>query len=193
MRAFIALELPEQFCSEIAAASRRLSVACDGRFMPCESYHLTLAFLGDICEAESELAVEALDAACTLDDGTPLGPVPLRSDGLGKFGKPQDATLWMGVYPAPELLELAERVRGELVARGIAFDEKPFKPHVTIARRARLPRGNLPLIDFPLPDEATRVTLFKSTLTSDGAVYKPLYQVELGDWGRDETGKREAE
>lgn len=181
MRAFIALELPERFCSEIAAASRGLSAACDGRFVPSESYHLTLAFLGDVCEAESELAVEALDAACARDDGTPLGPVPLRGDGLGKFGKPQDATLWMGVAPVPELLELAERVRGELAARDLPFDEKPFKPHVTLARRARLPRGSLPPIDFPRPDEATRVTLFKSTLGPDGASYKTLYEVELGD------------
>ena len=32
-----------------------------------------------------------------------------------------------------------------------------------------------------MPDTAERVTLFKSTLSSDGASYKPLVTVELGE------------
>ena len=76
-------------------------------------------------------------------------------------------------------MALAERVRTELLARGLVFDKKPFLPHVTLARRVRVPRGSLGELAFPLPDEASRVTLFKSTLERDGARYKPLYTVEL--------------
>lgn len=74
---------------------------------------------------------------------------------------------------------LAERVRAELAARGLAYDEKAFLPHVTLARRARVPRGALGRLAFPLPDEATRVTLFRSILEPAGARYKPLYTVGL--------------
>ena len=49
------------------------------------------------------------------------------------------------------------------------------------ARRARVPRGSLGDLAFPLPDEATRVTLFRSILGPDGARYKPLYTAELED------------
>ena len=76
-------------------------------------------------------------------------------------------------------MDLAARVRSELSARGLAYDEKDFLPHVTLARRARVPRGALGDLAFPLPDEATRITLFRSILEPDGARYKPLYTVAL--------------
>lgn len=176
MRAFIALELPEAFAYETAALAERLSLLCDGRFVPRENHHVTLAFLGDIGEAQSHDAVAALEEAC---EGR--GPVVLSSDGLGRFGRPADATLWMGVVGGAALDGLAAVVRERLQAHGLEYDGHPFKPHVTLARRARLPKGDLPALEFPMPDIAERVTLFKSTLSSDGASYKPLVTVELGE------------
>ena len=175
MRAFIALELPEAFADEVAGLARGLEAACAGRFVSGENHHLTLAFLGEVGEAEARSAMAALDAACA-----GASPVRLRATGLGTFGRSRDATLWLGIEKDPRLMDLAARVRGELSARGLAYDEKDFLPHVTLARRARVPRGALGDLAFPLPDEATRVTLFRSILEPDGARYKPLYTVELG-------------
>lgn len=174
MRAFVALEMPAEFADDVAALARPLSAAVEGRFVPRERYHLTLAFLGDVSDAEASRAMDALDAACA-----GAGPVPLRPDGLGKFGRPADATLWLGIAPDPALVDLAERTRTALADQGIPFDPTPFRPHLTLARRARLPKGALPPLAFPLPGEATAVTLFKSTLLREGAQYKPLYTVDL--------------
>ena len=174
MRAFVALELPEAFADEVTELARRLAAVCGGRFVPAESHHLTLAFLGEVGEAGARAAMGALEAACAGE-----GPVRLAATGLGTFGRARDATLWLGVEKDPRLMALAERVRTELLARGLVFDEKPFLPHVTLARRVRMPRGSLGELGFPLPDEASRVTLFRSTLEPDGARYKPLYTVEL--------------
>ena len=174
MRAFVALELPEAFADEVAALSRALAEVCAGRFVSPENHHLTLAFLGDVNEAEARLAMDALDAACA-----GVGPVRLVATGLGAFGRARDATLWLGIEKDPQLMTLAVRVREELAARSLAFDEKDFLPHVTLTRRARLPRGGLGELAFPLPDEGVRVTLFRSILEPDGARYKPLYTVEL--------------
>ena len=104
----------------------------------------------------------------------------LRADGLGRFGRPNDATLWLGVVLAPELRDLVERLRGELDACGLDYDRKSFKPHITLARRARLPKGDLPTLEFPNDDVACEVALFKSTLDGEGATYKELYGVDLG-------------
>lgn len=174
MRAFVALELPEAFADEVAALARRLAAVCEGRFVPEGNHHLTLAFLGEVDEAGARAAMDALDAACA-----GAGPVVLAANGLGTFGRGRDATLWLGVEKTDELVALAGRLRRELAACGLAFDEKDFLPHVTLARRARVPRGALGELAFPLPDEARRVTLFRSTLASDGARYKPLYTVEF--------------
>ena len=174
MRTFVALELPEAFADEVAVLSRRLATVCDGRFVRPESHHLTLAFLGELDEASVRSAMSALDDACA-----GAGPVRVAATGLGTFGRSRDATLWLGIEKNPRLVELACRLREELSARGLAYDEKDFLPHVTLARRARVPRGDLGDLAFPLPDEATRVTLFRSVLEPDGARYKPLYTVEL--------------
>lgn len=174
MRAFVALELPEAFADEVAALSRRLAATCEGRFVPDENHHLTLAFLGEVDEAGARRAMDALDAACA-----GVGPVELTADGLGTFGRGRAATLWLGIRRSEGLALLARRLREELAARDLAFDEKDFLPHVTLARRARVPRGELGDLAFPLPDEARRVTLFRSVLEPDGARYKPLYTVRL--------------
>ena len=174
MRAFIALELPAAFADEVARLARVLGTACAGRFVPAGSHHLTLAFLGEVDEAGTRAAMGALEAACA-----GAGPVALAPDGLGTFGSGRATTLWLGVRASDELVLLAARVRAELAARGLAYDEKPFRPHVTLARRARLPHAPLGDLAFPRPDGARHVTLFRSILGPDGARYKPLHTVEL--------------
>mgnify|MGYP002232529834 CR=1 FL=1 len=89
--------------------------------------------------------------------------------------------MWLGIAAAPELEQLAARLRDELRARDVPFDAKPFKapPHPSRAR-ARIPHVGLPHLAFPQDDEAYDVTLYKSTLDRAGAVYKPLHTVCLG-------------
>lgn len=175
VRTFVALELPDTMRAEIVDLARCLAGRVTGRFVPGENYHLTLAFLGEIGEAESRDVIAAMDEAAA-----GRGPVRLHPTGLGTFGKPSDCTLWLGIEPVPELVVLAEELRAALADRGIAFDGKPFRPHITLARRVRLPKGELAPLAFPEPAHATRMTLFKSTLTPEGPIYKPLYQAELG-------------
>lgn len=179
MRAFIALEPPDEFVDDVAAVARRLAPYVEGRFVPPENYHLTLAFLGDITESQAEAAMDAVEEACA---GQP--PITLEPHGLGCFGRGRAATLWLGFSTTPQLEELADRTRRALTARGLAFDGKPFRPHLTLARAARLPQGPLPDLPFPAQTEARLVTLLKSTLHKEGATYKPLYSVELAGWGQ---------
>ena len=174
MRAFVALELPEAFADEVAALARQLAAVCEGRFVPEGSHHLTLAFLGEVDETGVRAAMEALETACA-----GMGPIELAAEGLGTFGRGRATTLWLGIRRSEELDLLARRVREELAARGLTYDEKDFLPHVTLARRARAPRGELGDLAFPLPDEARRVTLFRSILEPDGARYKLLYTAAL--------------
>lgn len=174
MRAFIALELPCAFESEVAGVARQLAAAIEGRYLLRESYHVTLAFLGDIPEAQVRAAMDALDEACAQ-----AWRVTLEPDGLGTFGKPHNATLWLGLVKDPSLMGLAERMRRALSAHGLSIDERPFRPHITIARHASIQPEALPALAFPLPAAARCVTLFKSTLAPDGAVYDAIHTAEL--------------
>ena len=174
MRTFIALELPQEFCDDTASLARDLSKTVQGRFMKRETYHLTLAFLGEINEATATKVIEILD---TIQPQARANR--LNATGLGKFGKPHDATLHLQIQAIDSLIQLAKLLREELKANNISFEEKKFRPHITLARRAQIPKGKLPELTFPRPALATTVTFFKSTLTSEGAHYKPLYSIQL--------------
>lgn len=176
MRAFIALDIPQALREDVAALARQLKTSVRGRFVPRENYHVTIAFLGDVIERELADAMLALDEAASR-----FVPVELAPDGLGKFGRANDATLWLGFTQDPTLMELAAFVREGLDDAGVNYDSKPFVPHLTIARRAALDSGTLPALPFPAPAHADELTLFKSTLTGDGAIYEPVYTVRLGD------------
>lgn len=173
MRTFIALELPEQFADQTAQLARALQAHAQGRFMQRSTYHLTLAFLGDIDERQVNDAMDAMDAVS-------LHPaVPLRAESLGTFKARGGKTLYLAFERSSQASLLAQDLREQLDARSVPFDRKKFLPHVTLARRATIGSADLAELPFPTPASANRVTLFKSTLSSEGATYKPLYTIEL--------------
>jgi RNA 2',3'-cyclic 3'-phosphodiesterase len=61
-------------------------------------------------------------------------------------------------------------------------EKRPFWPHMTLARVKRGARAR-PLPDLPPPSEpfeAREVTLYRSTLLPQGAVYESLARTRLG-------------
>jgi 2'-5' RNA ligase len=73
---------------------------------------------------------------------------------------------------------------GELLQQnGFPFDNKPLKPHLTLARIKQL--NDRPVFDSILNDykkysfgsvEIDRIVLYESILTQQGPVYKPLFE-----------------
>ena len=174
MRTFISLELPERFAGEVSQLSRVLSYEIEARFGERGSHNIVLAFLGDINDGQIMPVIAAMNAAAGF-----AHPVPLSPSRLGKFGKKSDATLWLGIEDSPELEKLVGDLHGLLDKRGIGFDRRPFKPHVTIARHAKMFDPLPEALPFPADDIATKMTLFKSEMNRKGATYTPLYSLEL--------------
>lgn len=175
MRTFIALDLPSDFALSVAEVQTQLASCMEARYVSPHYLHLTLAFLGEL---DTSLQLSAARKAIEIASSN-FAPVSLHPEGLGAFGSAGDATVWMGVSPTPALMNLAKSVRTELRNKGIPYDEKPFKPHITLARHARADRINLKA--FPMPDtaHATNVTIYKSELTPQGTHYIALHSVTL--------------
>lgn len=174
MRSFIAIPLPQEFLEGVVAAQQGLAPVMNGRFTPRENLHLTLAFLGDIDEAETRAAMDAMDAAVA-----EAGPVSLTPASLGSFDRKKDSMFWLGLDKNPELMALQARLAEELESRGVPFEKRNYLPHITLARKASMKSGELKNLVFPLPQAAEQVTLFRSELTPEGARYKEAYAVEL--------------
>lgn len=173
MRLFAAAELPNEMLDALAETSALLRGCVRGRYVSPDSFHVTLAFLGEVEGARVERACRALDRACA-----GFAPFAASLGNLGCFGKRAKATLWQGFRQAGALPELAQSVRCELKVAGFTFDGKPFLPHVTLMRAADLTAGALPM---PVLVEGTIATiaLFRSDLSGHRPVYEPLREVTL--------------
>lgn len=125
------------------------------------NWHLTVRYLGPVDPARLDMIAHTLGG---VDLG---GPFRLRLDGLGAFPRPEQATvLWVGTAEGTgELHGLRERVEEELGAIGIAPEDRPFAPHLTLSR-IRPPTDvwtwleEDPLLDIRL--DVRVLTLFRS-------------------------------
>jgi 2'-5' RNA ligase len=128
LRLFVAVDPSAEAVQHLATVARGLRTA--GRARP-ESWHVTLAFLGEVEPA----ALPGIEAALARAAGA-THPGRLRVAGGGRFG---DAVLWAGLDGDLDALQnLAATVRSELVNVGAStVDGRPYRPHLTLARRGR--------------------------------------------------------
>jgi 2'-5' RNA ligase len=150
--------------------------ACgQGRAIPAENLHLTLAFLGG--QPEERIA-EVIALAEILQPA----PVQMLLDRFGHFTGPQ--ILWVGpsITPVP-LQAFQSLLTRRLSELGIPVDSRPYRPHVSLLRKVS------ELIDLPVvkPLEWTldHWALLESPRTAGGAHYQVLAEwawptVELG-------------
>lgn len=175
-RLFIAIDLPDDVKAELG----RLRVELPGvRWVPPSQLHLTLAFLGDV-PGERLAGLTGRLAAIKASS------FRLRLGGLGCFPHRRNPrVLWVGVEPEPLLVSLAQRVRDGLAECGIALEERPFAPHITLARiRQSAAGGCAPFLDRPggMPAVTLAVgefILYESRLSSGGAQHLPLARLRL--------------
>jgi 2'-5' RNA ligase len=130
MRLFVALDIPEEVRTQLAAFTARLRPACrNARWVRIEGLHVTLKFIGEMSEEKLESIQVALAAVPT------RAPIPITYRGLGFF--PDDRRphiLWAGIKSGPELAALAAAVDAALGPLGIPGEQREFTPHLTIAR-----------------------------------------------------------
>jgi RNA 2',3'-cyclic 3'-phosphodiesterase len=131
-RTFIAVELPNGARAALQAHIARLSRALPRlRFQPLDSLHLTLAFLGELDDEQLAAATQA-----TVSAAPTASRFALTVAGLGIFGPPYaPRVLWCGVGgDVAALLRLQAALADRLEAAGFPREERPFAPHLTLAR-----------------------------------------------------------
>lgn len=186
-RTFIALELPDNVRAFLTREIARLSQALPGvRWVDPAGLHLTLAFLG-------ELDDEALAAAktATQQAATPGAPFTLRTGALGTFGpRSTPRVIWIGMQgEMPHLLALQEALAQQLEDAGFPREQRPYSPHLTLARlKTPLAPEVLTRLDTLLREprrehtswRAEDISVMKSELARSGAHYTHLQVYPLG-------------
>jgi 2'-5' RNA ligase len=176
----VALDLPEPTRSSLAAwRDRAIAGRRDLRPIAPQALHVTLAFLG--YRAEKEIPTIAETAFGALPGLAPprlsaraVRPIPPRQPRLFALDLEDEAGAAVALQSAvSDALEAARLYRPE---------KRPFWPHVTLARVKRGHRAP-PLDPAPWdvePFEAVEVTLYRSILRPQGALYEPLERSRLG-------------
>ena len=187
MRAFFAVDLPDDLADPIADAQEMFEGPEGLRFVDPQQAHVTLKFLGEVDESDTQD-----DTTPSLDDVIAAGERAVADadidrfecaiEGLGVFPDlDYISVVWAGVDEGTAALTaLHEALERETTALGVDAEEHAYTPHVTLARMddargkdlvQRIVRERAPEFGrFTVED----VLLVESTLTPDGPEYETV-------------------
>lgn len=183
IRSFIAIELPLVVLQSLAKLREHLiQYTSPGvKWVDPKGIHLTIKFLGAVPANRLALIQEAL---AKVVEG--VRPFSLKVKGIGVFPdlhRPRVA--WVGLDGEVErLIQLQQTVDLALAPLGFAKENRPFVPHLTVARlredmpiqeRQRFSQYFIAAEPEPLPSfKIDYLALMKSQLTPKGAIYSQL-------------------
>jgi 2'-5' RNA ligase len=192
VRLFVALDLPDDVRAGIATWGREALTDPALRPVAEESLHVTLTFLGSREEGQVEAITDVVR-----ESGAPAPTI--------RLGQPEQRPLRgrAKVYALPVASEGTKALQASMVSKLASAglyeaEERPFWPHVTVARvRSERGRKRPPMaVERPpreLPQElmqpfdGIRLGFYISELQPCGARYVPLAQVELPSQGGSEV------
>jgi RNA 2',3'-cyclic 3'-phosphodiesterase len=182
MRAFIALDIPQQVKEEM----RKICLNLQGynkfgiNWVDSPNMHITFQFLGDISGSD-QAAIEDIIAT----HGKIITPPFFINPVLELVPPAKPRLLWLRYSNDAPIVPKAHRmICREISNLGYKLDKKKLIYHVTLGRiKQNLPsqfveavlRYKLPELNF----SSEIITLYQSILKPQGPVYSPLFSIKL--------------
>lgn len=189
IRAFVAIELPEEIRSCLGAVQSELQDILPRHstaWSKPHNIHLTLRFLGNVSWPQIPHLQSNLSQAVA-----GFGPLDLICERLGCFPDLRyPRVVWAGVHDAKERLQQLQHRVSE-AAREFAGKpaDEPFVGHITLARPKQIKRPDAERLAGFVNAAATRtfgnwhareILLLRSELASSGSTYHELARARLG-------------
>ncbi|MCL6488369.1 RNA 2',3'-cyclic phosphodiesterase [Alicyclobacillus mali (ex Roth et al. 2021)] len=172
-RLFFGLELPDTWKDEIAAwcaSIRQQGEVVARNWSRKDMYHLTVLFLGAVDPADLERVFAAGEQAARAQ-----APFRLTTGPCGRFHRSR--VFWLGLDgPDADLARLNalhQRVRAATVEAlpGVCLEDRPYRPHITLARELRQYEATQLAVPRPMSHEFTELCLFEATRDSGQLAY----------------------
>ncbi len=191
IRAFIAIELPEELRRQLSAVGKQIQEQAGEtarravRWVPAANMHLTLKFLGEVSRANLTVLAGMLAA-----EAARHATFKFTVGGLGAFPNTRrPRVVWVGSEAPPDMAQLQHAIDLETQRLGYPGEDRPYSPHLTLGRVnqnaqpeavAQLARV-LNEVKVGQLGEVTvdAVHLFQSDLRPTGSVYTSLYRFPL--------------
>lgn len=182
MRLFTGIDLTDSIRTRLERLISSLRPEALLRWSPIDNLHVTTKFIGDWPQ---ERLAEVRDALGGIER---RGPFSIELKGLGWFPNERSPrVLWCGVEESGNLRALAGDIDAAFVPLGISRDERPYTPHLTLARiNHPVPLGRLRERVAELREVAvgtlavSGVHLYESQPGSNGTRYLKLHTVNFG-------------
>lgn len=161
MRLFVAIQLSDEMKKALVDCMHDLKKqGVDGKFVPAQNLHVTLAFIGEYDDPKKVKQVI---------DRVPLPEFRLSLSEKGNFGD----LLWIGVKRNQKLKTYVKELREALAGSGIPCDRDKFVPHITLIRKSSAKKPyqvRVPKADMMVK----KASLMKSEQRDGKTVYKEL-------------------
>ena len=184
-RIFLAIDLPQKVINIIQDVQNSFAQQAPSiiRWTKTDQLHITLKFVGELQDSHLNRLCATLDLTLSA-----FQIFPLEYSGLGIFPSMRNPRiLWLGIKPNEPLFILVRNVESIFQDLGYEPEKRPFQPHLTIGRfkndfsQSELQNFQSCLALHKDKDHAHQmvehVTLYESTLTPRGPIYKVLLQV----------------
>jgi 2'-5' RNA ligase len=129
---FFALKLPDSTKLQLKEHCERLQDTFPfQRWVHHEDFHITLAFLGFAPSNQLEAAIN------NVEETIPgFGSLHLNINRLGIFGKQDSPRIFFADTEVSNELQLVrQRVYAACIEAGFTLETRPFRPHITLARK----------------------------------------------------------
>jgi RNA 2',3'-cyclic 3'-phosphodiesterase len=158
VRLFVAIQISEEPRRALAEVISHLTaLAPRVKWVRAKNLHVTLKFLGNTDPAK----LQPLENALSIIRSN--GFVTLNFQGLSFFpNEKRPRVFWAGMEATPNLKTIAAGVDQAVHNLGFPLDERPFTPHLTLARFD--PPGIAPKLSAAIAENASRS--FGSTTTN---------------------------
>jgi 2'-5' RNA ligase len=179
LRLFVAVDVPDDVRDALASAVAAFHGSLpSARWVGPETWHVTLKFLGSVPAAKVEEVAGAVGDA--VREHTAFRA---RLSGVGAFPSARRArVVWVGVEGRHGELAALARSIDRALEFGFPREERPFSPHLTLARlkeQARLPDELAALDVTSRPFRVGAVRLYRSHLQRPAARYEVLRELRL--------------
>ncbi|MCC6585619.1 MAG: RNA 2',3'-cyclic phosphodiesterase [Bryobacterales bacterium] len=178
MRLFVGIDLPGRIEDNLSRLINQFRPLAAVRWSRAANLHITTKFIGEWPEQRLPELKDALGGAAE------LGSFRIWLRGLGWFPNPHTPRIfWVGVDAGPELTALAGTLEQITDKLGVPSEDRPFHPHLTLARLQGIRREELIALrqavaavdatDFD-SFEALEFHLYESKMGPGGSIYTKL-------------------
>jgi len=169
MRLFIAVNFNEQTKKELLSIQNELrQYIYNGRFTTPENLHLTLVFLGECDDKQTDLLKSIID-------NIKFEPFVIYMNRVGRFKRDDGDLWWVGVQDNNRLTKLYNDLTDKLKYSSFKVEKRKYKPHITIGRK--IVTDKEPWSITPFSEDIISIELMKSEQINGVLKYTVIHKM----------------